>query len=165
MVGSHGIMLNVGYVSRNPSYFMSLNTQLTNHILKTSASWTAVGMYFVKVPAIQWRLYMALEVISPVLLLIGSFWVPESPRWLVYHGREDEGFANLQKLHKQPGDSNDTLAKLEFTQIKQQIEFDRQYEKNWIGLWKTPHIRRRLLTGFMVLFCAQSTGYLVSLVQ
>lgn len=104
---------------------------------------------------------MAFQLLAPLLLLIGTPWLPESPRFLVYQGRDDEGLSVLKKLHNKVSDPTHGIAELEFIQIKQQVTNDRCNELSWIGLWKTPATRRRLLMGFFVIAAAQSSGVLV----
>lgn len=60
LVGMHGVMICTGY---------------------TIASWIGVGFYFVPGTNKQWRGPLAIQVIFPLLLCIGVFYVPESPRW------------------------------------------------------------------------------------
>ncbi|KAH8652577.1 general substrate transporter [Ilyonectria robusta] len=140
MVGSHAFLLVCGYAG---------------------ASWVGLGCYFERNPDVQWRLCMAFQLLAPLLLLIGTPWLPESPRFLVYQGRDDEGLSVLKKLHNKASDPTHGIAELEFIQIKQQVTNDRCNELSWIGLWKTPATRKRLLMGFFVIAAAQSSGVLV----
>lgn len=39
----------------------------------------------------QWRLPLALQIVAPLLLIIGSPRLPESPRWLISRERDEEG--------------------------------------------------------------------------
>lgn len=104
---------------------------------------------------------MALQMVAPLILLIGSPWLPESPRWLIYHDRPEKGFEVLQRLHRRSGEVEDLLAREEFLQIRQQVMLDRQNEMSWMALWKSPSTRKRLLMGFFVIAAAQSSGVLV----
>lgn len=53
--------------------------------------WASLGVYFEANPQIQWRLLLALQLAAPLVLLAGSWKLPESPRWLVSRGRDQEG--------------------------------------------------------------------------
>lgn len=66
---------------------------------------------------IRWRFPVAFQII-PLLVLLGSVWFfPESPRWLVKVGREDEARYILGRLRGDQG--NDALeAEAEFQEIK-----------------------------------------------
>ncbi|KAH6980636.1 hypothetical protein BKA56DRAFT_550355 [Ilyonectria sp. MPI-CAGE-AT-0026] len=140
MVGMHAVFLVAGYAG---------------------ASWIGLGCYFEDNPDIQWRLCIAFQMLAPSILLLGSSWLPESPRYLIYHGRLDEGLQVLKKLHSNKNDTTHDLASDEFTEIKRQIELDREHELSWIDLWKKPNTRKRLLCGFLAIAIAQSSGVLV----
>jgi SP family myo-inositol transporter-like MFS transporter 13 len=45
-----------------------------------------------------WRFMLGLGGVPSVLQLVGLMWLPESPRWLVSNGREDEAREVLRKL-------------------------------------------------------------------
>jgi Sugar (and other) transporter len=89
--------------------------------------------------------------------------IPESPRWLISKGREQEGLTVLRKLHTRPDDPDQITAKEEYYQICKQIELERasSLSKGWLMLFKKPSYRKRLILGFATQFIAQSTGVLV----
>ncbi|KAF2100563.1 general substrate transporter [Rhizodiscina lignyota] len=141
MVGAHGILVVSGY---------------------GLASWTGLGCYFVSDPNIQWRLCMSLQVTAPLLLIIGSPFLPESPRWLLAHRKDQQALSILQRLHTRPNDPTGIAAKEEYYQIRKQIELENA--KGITNLWhmiKTPSYRKRILAGLLVQCAAQSTGVLV----
>ena len=105
---------------------------------------------------------MAFQILAPLLLLLGSNWLPESPRYLIYYGRPDEGLQVLKNLHSSKDDATHQLATNEFTEIQRQIELDREHELPWLSLWKKPNTRKRLIFGFLAIAVAQSSGVLVS---
>lgn len=49
-----------------------------------------------------WRGMFSLEVIPAVLFFIGLFFVPDSPRWLLKQGREEEGKEILERINGEP---------------------------------------------------------------
>lgn len=113
-------------------------------------------------PAIQWRLCIAFQILAPLLLILGSNWLPESPRYLIYYRRLDEGLQVLKQLHSSVNDTTHQPANEEFSQIQRQIELDRERELPWLALWKKPNTRKRLLFGFLAIAVAKSSGVLVS---
>ena len=56
--------------------------------------WVSLGTYFETNPQIQWRLLLALQLIAPLVLLVGSWKLPESPRWLISQSRDQQGMAS-----------------------------------------------------------------------
>ncbi|KAJ5616502.1 general substrate transporter [Penicillium hordei] len=125
------------------------------------ASWVGLGCYFAPNPDIQWRLCVALQAVAPLILLFGSPWIPESPRWLVLYGRFDEGRETLRKLHKSDDDPAGTLAEQEYQTICTRVELDRAKALTWKSVLTNKSIMRRLAIGFFVVFAAQSSGVLV----
>ena len=105
----------------------------------------------------QWRLCLSLQVVPPLCLLLGSPWLPESPRWLIAHDYADKGFQFLQRLHHMPDDVDDTMAREEFYQIREQLELERRegwnqgWVKGWVSLLRRRSFRKRLLFGFLLL--------------
>lgn len=73
----------------------------------------------------SWRLPVLFQAFFPGLQLIGLFFVPESPRWLIAKGRHDEAFEILAKYHAN-GDTTDELVNFEFREICAFIEQERQ---------------------------------------
>ena len=51
---------------------------------------------------IAWRLQFGSAFIPSFILLIGIFFCPESPRWLMKHGKHAKGFKSMQILRAHP---------------------------------------------------------------
>ena len=101
--------------------------------------------------------------VPAVLLLIGSPWLPFSPRWLMMQERYEDAHDVLIKLHAVKGDPHNSTARKEFYQMKKQVELDRQISSNTskFELFKTAPNRRRALVGFMLMWNNQFTGVLI----
>lgn len=54
------------------------------------------------VPRIAWRLQLGSAFIPSFLLMIGIFFCPESPRWLMKHGYHAKGFRSMNRLRAHP---------------------------------------------------------------
>jgi MFS family permease len=122
-------------------------------------NWVALGCFFITNEEMAWRLVFGLQGVPPALLLLIGIWLPESPRWLVMKGRTNEAYDIMTKLHETSRtlDSHD-IFHAEIATIEQQIEIESHYDLSWIGLFKRPSTRRRLLLGMFMMFFQQSTG-------
>jgi sugar porter (SP) family MFS transporter len=96
-----------------------------------------------------WRLMFAIGAIPALFFLLLVLNVPESPRWLVAHGRSAEADAVLKSY------TDDAGASLMLAEIRASLLVT--MERRWSALW-TPSMRRALLiaVGFTVL--QQVTG-------
>lgn len=93
----------------------------------------------------SWRIPTIVQA-APSLLQISFIWfVPESPRWCIAHGKEEKGLKILAKVHAN-GDENDELVQLEYVEIRDTIRIEKEVEGNgWLELVRTKGNRRRLL--------------------
>ena len=51
---------------------------------------------------IAWRLQLGSAFIPSFILMIGIFFCPESPRWLMKHGKVAQGFRSMVRLRAHP---------------------------------------------------------------
>jgi hypothetical protein len=72
---------------------------------------------------LAWRLPMIIQGIPAVVLCIGLFFMPFSPRLLVNKGKEQEALKTLSYLRNLPEDHY--LVQVEFLEIKADAEFER----------------------------------------
>jgi sugar porter (SP) family MFS transporter len=96
-----------------------------------------------------WRLMFGLGAIPALFFLLLVLTVPESPRWLVAHGRSSEAEAVLRSY------SDEAATRLLLTDIRASLII--AAERRWSALW-TPTVRKALFVavGFTVL--QQVTG-------
>ncbi|SMR45707.1 unnamed protein product [Zymoseptoria tritici ST99CH_1E4] len=95
-----------------------------------------------------WRLPLALQWIFPVPLLLLIFFAPESPYWLVRHGRRQDALRSLQRLGPESRGNNPekTLAMIERT-----VEIEARIRGNpkFIDLVKGVDRRRTIIVCLM----------------
>ncbi|KAH0841219.1 putative MFS sugar transporter [Fonsecaea pedrosoi] len=144
-----------------------LNTGLHALLIElgaVAASWIGVGCFYSTIGTFGWRFPVSLSVLIGLIFLVVSFFLPESPRWLVRYGKLDEAYIILQNLHRAATSHDETIAAREFEQIKLQSEAD-AVEVAKHGRWKALFVqaayRKRLLIGFGVVCFTQSCGFLV----
>ncbi|KAI0066160.1 hexose transporter [Artomyces pyxidatus] len=97
------------------------------------AAWTTFGTEYMHHSTWSWRLpslFQGLPSFAQVALI---WFVPESPRWLIGRGREEEALKILAYYHAD-GNAEDPLVVYEFEEIRAAIDFDRTVGAN-IG-WK-----------------------------
>lgn len=94
------------------------------------AYWLEFGLSFIDngETAFRWRFPLAFQII-PLLLLLAVVWFfPESPRYLVKAGRDDEAQYVLRRLRGSTGDDL-ARAKLEYEEIRQVINMEAREAK------------------------------------
>jgi sugar porter (SP) family MFS transporter len=137
---------------------VGLQTQLISTGYAT-ANWFGVFCSFAAGNA-AWRIPLGLQCLPAITLIIGLFYLPESPRWLIQQGRYEEAHTVIEKLHANTvGVDNQFFFEQEFNQIKQQIDFEREVTvKSFWYLFTVPSNRKRLFLGVMLQVFLQTTG-------
>lgn len=97
-----------------------------------------------------WRPMFYVGVIPALILLVGMFFMPESPRWLFSKGRGDEALGILRRTE---GDAAESVAGT----IREELEKDSRDRAGWKDLlrkeWKFP-----LLIAVGIMFIQQFVG-------
>jgi MFS family permease len=122
------------------------------------AAWATYGTF--KLPSTwSWRIPSLLQGALPFLQLLGMYFLPESPRWLVARGRREEAHKILVDYHA-GGDRESPLVNFEMAEIEHAltIEADTMSQNSWLDLVKTPANRKRTLIAVIVGMGAQWNG-------
>ncbi|ODA80898.1 hypothetical protein RJ55_03858 [Drechmeria coniospora] len=107
----------------------------------------------------SWRSITLIQAVPSILQLVGIWWVPESPRFLVNRDRGDEALAILAKHHG-GGDVNNATVLFEYREIKETIEADRKSKKatSYLDFLKTRGNRWRLAIILSLAVISQYSG-------
>ncbi|PGH19321.1 hypothetical protein AJ80_04074 [Polytolypa hystricis UAMH7299] len=91
------------------------------------AYWLAYGLSYVDdgVSAFRWRFPIAFQIIPLIILLAIVWFFPESPRWLVKMGRDDEARYILGRLRGDQDPEDIARAEAEFIDIKNVSELEK----------------------------------------
>lgn len=122
------------------------------------AAWVGVGCFFAKNLTFGWRAPIAFTALPPLVLLFGTFFVPESPRWLIMKDRPDEAWTILSRLHKSAGGDDDPGARAEFHQMREQIVFENANPSGYWAILTTRKYLKRAFLACFIQFAAQSSG-------
>ncbi|CAG8906157.1 unnamed protein product [Penicillium nalgiovense] len=105
----------------------------------------------------QWRIPVAIQLIPGGLMLIGLFFLKESPRWLMTKGRRDEALRSLVYIRNEPETSE--AIQVEFAEISAAIHEEMQATEGltWRECLK-PSNRYRFFLAFVLMFWQQFSG-------
>lgn len=78
--------------------------------------WIDLGFSFLEPSSIAWRFPIAFQIILAIFILVFIPGLPESPRWLILKGREDEALEVISALNDLPPD--DKKIQAEFLAVK-----------------------------------------------
>ncbi|KAJ5257106.1 hypothetical protein N7478_013210 [Penicillium angulare] len=121
------------------------------------AAVVALAFSFVKDP-VQWRCIFIILTGLGVMYLGTLFLIPESPRWLMENGREEEARKVLEYLHSTKDDKGAAFAHAELKQIKAQVEIEKNTPGGFIYIACTPSHRKRALCSILLWVMGQGTG-------
>ncbi|KAK9344088.1 general substrate transporter [Lipomyces starkeyi] len=127
-------------------------------------TWGIMVQYFIEYgcsfldSTASFRVPWAIQTVPAVVLFVGLFWFPRSPRWLASKDRWDEALRVLAFLRSANNDVNDPLVLAEYKEIEDQISQEREEESNSYRELFSRKIRKRVLLSMAVQMWSQLTG-------
>ncbi|KLO06400.1 hexose transporter [Schizopora paradoxa] len=122
------------------------------------AAWTTFGSF--KIPTSwSWRLPSLLQGLPAIIQICLVPFAPESPRWLISKGKDQQALRTLAYYHAD-GDENDPLVQYEYAEIKAALEFDRTVAANvgWKSFIQKAGNRKRVRIIVAIAFFSQWSG-------
>ncbi|PYH63702.1 putative galactose transporter [Aspergillus vadensis CBS 113365] len=112
------------------------------------------GTTYPQQPSAAWRIPLALQLVPAIVLCIGSWFLPYSPRWLMLVGREQESLAVLARLRNQNTSSPEV--QYEYLSLKVGAYADRETSRLRYGTetktWRTEVLEyKRIFTTKLLL--------------
>ncbi|KAK6006712.1 hypothetical protein QM012_005720 [Aureobasidium pullulans] len=129
--------------------------------------WVVIGIFLgfcanviVKdVPRIAWRLQLGSAFIPSFILMVGIYFCPESPRWLMKHGKIAKGFQSMAKLRAHPIiGARDYYYSYVIYQEEMQVASGSTYFTRLRDCFTVPRIRRANYGASTVMLAQQMCG-------
>lgn len=95
-----------------------------------------------------WRGMLGVGILPALLFLIGVFFIPESPRWLIQKGRTEEAVSIISRITKR------TKEEVQSDQLKQNLKHEKGSYKELFA----PGMRKALLIGILLPLFSQFSG-------
>ncbi|KIY50577.1 sugar transporter STP1 [Fistulina hepatica ATCC 64428] len=130
--------------------------EFTGNIIGYSFSvWTDYFCSFID-SDLSWRIPLFLQCVIGSILALGSLVMPESPRWLIDSGKDEEGMRVLADLHD--GDPDNEIAIAEFKEIRGKVLEERASgdSRGYIDMWAK--YKRRVMLAMSSQAFAQLNG-------
>lgn len=81
--------------------------------------------------SISWRFPIAFQLFFSVILFLTVPWLPESPRWLLAHGYEDDGLEVLAALEGNGITISDALVVDQKDEILEAVKLEKETAPSW----------------------------------
>jgi len=100
----------------------------------------------------SWRWMLGVEALPAIFYFIALFTVPESPRWLVMHGKGGQALGILERV------SGPAQAKLDLQAVQASLDDEAHLEKGSLRELFLPAMRLVLTIGIVIAILQQITG-------
>ncbi|KAI0315969.1 general substrate transporter [Amylostereum chailletii] len=139
---ARGFFVGIEYLCLNGGYALS--------------AWVGYGFFFLMPNELSWRGPYIVQAFLAVVLLVWTFILPETPRWLIKNGFKTEGLGVLADLHG-TGDTTDPAIQASYKEISDTINReDILGQASWKQLFQ--QYPRRAIIGITCQLFAQGNG-------
>lgn len=122
------------------------------------AAWVTLGTNYMKNTSWAWRIPSLCQGALPLVQLAMVYFVPESPRYLIYKERYEQARKILVKYHA-GGDNDSKLVDFEMAEISAQLALERESKQtSYMEFLRTKPNRKRLFLVVMVTVNMQLSG-------
>ncbi|OAA55496.1 General substrate transporter [Niveomyces insectorum RCEF 264] len=115
-------------------------------------TWLEFGLsYLPGDSVVAWRLPLAIQAVPSIILLIGVWFIPETPRWWMAQDRHDKAREILVKYHGD-GNADSSIVRLEMEEMLQVVSTSGSDKRWWDfrDLFSTPGARYRIMLVILV---------------
>lgn len=112
LVGVDAVMLTAGY---------------------SVATYMGLAFFSITGSSVQWRGPLGIAILWPVIMLMITLAVPESPRWLLMQQKDETARQIIYDIHSSKTDPDGRYPRTEFYQMQTQIATDRRLSCSWVS--------------------------------
>ncbi|KAF8450325.1 general substrate transporter [Boletus edulis BED1] len=139
---ARGLFVCIEYICLNLGYALS--------------AWVGYGFFFAMPSEISWRGPYVVQAVLAAILVVWTFILPETPRWLVANGFEEEGLQVLADLHA-AGDTRRPNIVATYVEIIAAVDYERKMgQATWRQVFR--QYTRRSIVGITCQMFAQLNG-------
>ncbi|EIW82521.1 general substrate transporter [Coniophora puteana RWD-64-598 SS2] len=139
---ARGLFVSIEYICLNLGYAVS--------------AWVGYAFFFAMPSEISWRGPYIVQAALALVLVVWTFFLPETPRWLISNGFKEEGLATLADLHS-AGDITDPDVLHTYNEIVNTLELEAHMGQASWGQLFTQYTRRTIV-GITCQMFAQMNG-------
>ncbi|ODN77408.1 hypothetical protein L202_04588 [Cryptococcus amylolentus CBS 6039] len=122
------------------------------------AAWVIFGCTGYMTSSWSWRIPYIIQVPVALYMVVVVQFIPETPRFLLAQGRDEEAFEFLVTYHGN-GDRQDALVLFEFAEMKEAIRREKEAKaERWGVILKSPANRHRLGLAMLMTFLTAMSG-------
>ncbi|KAF8642803.1 hypothetical protein AX16_009436 [Volvariella volvacea WC 439] len=121
------------------------------------ASWVGFGFFFAMPNELSWRGPYIIQAALAVILIVWTFYLPETPRWLIKNGFPREGLGALADLNGNGDPTDERIVEI-YKEIAAAIEYEETMgsEASWAQVFS--QYTRRCVVGITCQMFAQLNG-------